>query len=445
MNRYLKFSTFCFLLFCFALSSCSIQKRITQNANTSILADSNLATAHIGIAVYNATQKQFVYKHQSNKYFVPASNTKIFSCYAGLKFLGDSLPIVQYAENDTALYLQGTGNPTFLLPEFSSQNFLNFLQSKKSKKIFLSNKGFEANALGFGWSWDDYEETYMPERSFFPMYGNLVTFSATQNGITTSPPFFQNKISKTFEASDGNNSFSVHRLLGLNSFEINPGKNNKPKQLTFSTLQQHNYQSLDLYCDLLGNVLNKQINRVTVPASINFNKKIFSGSTDSMLSVMMHESDNFFAEQTLLMSSLQQLGVMNDEKMIEYLLKNELSGLPQKPKWVDGSGLSRYNLFSPEDFVWMLDKLKTEFSWEKLKAIFPTANEGTLKGLYSNYTNNFFAKTGTLSNHVALSGFFTTKKGNEMIFSVLVNNHQTSASIVRKVVETFISNIIEAE
>jgi D-alanyl-D-alanine carboxypeptidase/D-alanyl-D-alanine-endopeptidase (penicillin-binding protein 4) len=110
---------------------------------------------------------------------------------------------------------------------------------------------------------------------------------------------------------------------------------------------------------------------------------------------------------------------------------------------LDGSGLSRYGLVSPKDFVWLLDKLQQEFGFERLKVILPGANEGTLANLYKGYEGRIFAKTGTLSNHVALSGYILTKKNKQLLFSVLVGNHQTSASIIRRQVEKFLTGIID--
>jgi D-alanyl-D-alanine carboxypeptidase/D-alanyl-D-alanine-endopeptidase (penicillin-binding protein 4) len=156
---------------------------------------------------------------------------------------------------------------------------------------------------------------------------------------------------------------------------------------------------------------------------------------------MMHHSDNFFAEQTLLMVSNERLGYMNDEAIIDTLLATDLKDMPQKPKWVDGSGLSRYNLFTPQSFIYILSKLSKEFGWNRIKNILPTGGEGTLRSWYIYDSGFIYAKTGTLSNHCALSGFLITNRGKSLIFSILVNNYQTGANPIRKAVEHFLETI----
>ncbi len=73
--------------------------------------------------------------------------------------------------------------------------------------------------------------------------------------------------------------------------------------------------------------------------------------------------------------------------------------------------------------------------------IFPTGNEGTLTNFYKADSAFIFAKTGTLSGVVAISGFIYTKKNKLLAFSVLVNNHQASATNVRKAVEAFLQRV----
>ena len=170
---------------------------------------------------------------------------------------------------------------------------------------------------------------------------------------------------------------------------------------------------------------------------------IHSQPSDSLFKPMMHRSDNFFAEQTLLMASNEHLGYMSDEKIIDTLLKTDLKDIPQKPKWVDGSGLSRYNLFTPQSFVYILNKTKNEFGWDRIKNILPTGGTGTLSSYYKKDSSFIYAKTGTLSNNCALSGYLITKKGKLLIFSVLANNYISGATPVRRAVEKFLLAIRE--
>jgi D-alanyl-D-alanine carboxypeptidase/D-alanyl-D-alanine-endopeptidase (penicillin-binding protein 4) len=155
---------------------------------------------------------------------------------------------------------------------------------------------------------------------------------------------------------------------------------------------------------------------------------------------MLH-SDNFFAEQTLLMVSNERLGRMNDARIIDTLLNSDLKDLPQRPYWVDGSGLSRNDLFTPRDFVWLLNKMKDEFGLARLKGILPTGGTGTLSNYYKRDSGYIYAKTGSLSGVVALSGFLMTKKNRLLIFSVLINNN--SDPVVRKKIEKFLEGIRE--
>ena len=122
----------------------------------------------------------------------------------------------------------------------------------------------------------------------------------------------------------------------------------------------------------------------------------------------------------------------NVKKGIDYSLKNYLQGIPQKPRWVDGSGLSRYNLFTPESSVFLLKKMYKEIPKEKLFSYFPVGGEsGTLKKYFKNNEPFIFAKSGTLSNNYSLSGYLVTKKGTVLIFSFM-NNHYQGSSVERK-------------
>lgn len=415
-----------------AITQNESNKGLTINFSNSLLTDSNLLNAHIGICVYEPLTKKYLIDHQGDKYFVPCSNVKIATCYAAMKYLDDSIVGLKYLENDSIVYIQGTADPSFLHKDYKIQKIYNWLNTKKNKKIILCNNKFTENSLGKGWAWDDFKEPYMAERSAMPLYGNVVNFYY-KNGYKTIPKFFEKFINNKIIPTDANAKFNISRSIGKNDFYINQGKK-MITEITFST-----NETPHIITALLTDTLHRNIENGSHITS----QKLYSQPTDSLLKKMMQNSDNFIAEQVLLMISNKLLDQMNDEEIIDTLLKTDFKNLPQKPKWVDGCGLSRYNLFTTRDIVFMLNKMKTEFSWERITNIFPTANQGTLYGFYKKYVNKIFAKTGTLSNNTALSGFIVTNTGKQLLFSILLNNYLTSNQMARQAIENFVSNLIE--
>lgn len=78
------------------VTACSSQREFTKSLQKSVLQDSALQHAHVGVSLFDVSQNKFLYNYQGNKYFVPASNAKLITCYAALKYLGDSLPGISY-------------------------------------------------------------------------------------------------------------------------------------------------------------------------------------------------------------------------------------------------------------------------------------------------------------------------------------------------------------
>ena len=440
-----------FLCMFFSLISCSTQRQIGKTARTNFINDSSLVHAHIGISIFDPLSEKFLYNYQSEKYFVPASNTKIFSCYAGMKYLGSSIAGIEYFEDDTAIYLLPTADPTLLHKDYSTHPVIDFLK-RTPKSVHITNQFWKSEALANGWAWNDYNDYYMVERSSLPVYGNLIRWIQERTADENKDPMaFDQSLSiyslpevnwkVRFNTDSSRKSFFVQRGRNENTYQITEGSENKKEvEVPFVT------NGLQSAVELLKDTIFKEIIVDEFPGaqrSVAVKKytTVFSQPTDSVLKPMMHRSDNFFAEQVLLMASYHKLGIMDDDSMIRHMLKTDLSDLPDLPRWVDGSGLSRYNIFTPRSFVAILTKMKNEFPLERIKTIFPTAGEGTL-GSYPKTDSGFvYAKTGTLSGVVALSGFLYTRKNRLLIFSILVNNHRTSAAEVRRSMQKFLSSI----
>jgi D-alanyl-D-alanine carboxypeptidase/D-alanyl-D-alanine-endopeptidase (penicillin-binding protein 4) len=441
----------------FLFASCSVSKQINKRANTVLLNDTAISTGHIGISIYEPATNTYWYNYNATKNFIPASNTKLFTLYAGMKYLGDSLVGLRYLFNPSGEYsLYPNGDPTFLHTDFKNQPVLSFLKTLNPNKWnAISINTWKTNALGKGWAWDDYNSDYMAQRSLMPVYGNTVTFIFRNDSLIGFPygkfdiipanEFDFNEKSQ-FLSRDKEKlpkNFSIKRIIATNGFEFIKSTR-KFESITIPFVAD-NYLLNAILKDTLNFPKGKDFyffKESKIP-KLNQLYVIHSQPSDSLFIPMMHRSDNFFAEQTLLMASNEHLGYMSDEKMIDTILKSDLKDIPQKPKWVDGSGLSRYNLFTPQSFVYILNKIKNEFGWDRVKNILPTGGTGTLSSYYKKDSSFIYAKTGTLSNNCALSGYLITKKGKLLIFSILVNNYQSGATPVRKAVELFLTEIRE--
>lgn len=423
-------------------------------AKQTVLSDSVINAGHIGIAIYDPQKDKYLYNHNSEKYFTPASNIKLFSWYAGLKYLGDSLVGLRYrVNNDGELNIIGTADPTFLHPDFISQPVFHFLKKWKKINYPLSNYSVKFEPWGNGWQLDDYLGDYSAEKSEFPIYGNLATFYMQADTIAVVPKAFFNSsiLWKNETLKNGAKPFfDIVRPFDKNTFHTLFRNSSYLTQSNF-TSQKVPFKTHTGNPEIVKNKTFIHLLEDTLHQSIGtwaflhqmpkFTDVIHSQSSDSFFRYMMHRSDNLFAEQTLLMACDKYLGYMSEKALIDTMLKTILKDIPQKPQWVDGSGLSRYNLFTPKSFVWLLNKIKNEFPWQRIIHVLPTGGEGTLRNYYLNDSTFVYAKTGTLSNNCALSGYLITRKNKLLIFSILVNNYPTGATPVRRAVEIFLKQV----
>jgi D-alanyl-D-alanine carboxypeptidase/D-alanyl-D-alanine-endopeptidase (penicillin-binding protein 4) len=158
---------------------------------------------------------------------------------------------------------------------------------------------------------------------------------------------------------------------------------------------------------------------------------------------MLLPSDNFIAEQFLLNIAATNGLEMNTPVVIDQIIKNLLQDLPDKPLWVDGSGLSRQDLFTPRSIVRLCEKIYEAVGNEKrLFNMLPNGGKtGTLRNLYKSKEPFVFAKTGSLSNNHNQSGFVVTRNGKRLIYSFMNNNFVRPTADVRNEMERIITYI----
>jgi D-alanyl-D-alanine carboxypeptidase/D-alanyl-D-alanine-endopeptidase (penicillin-binding protein 4) len=341
------------------------------------------------------------------------------------------------AENTDTLFLMPLGDPSFMHPEFSYQPVVDIIKNTNKQVVIVGNNQDQFEIFGSGWSWADFAEDYQPERSRMPIYGNVVHFYQSNKKLTAIKPFyFFKEIVDLGKVEEKNWSRS---RTGNRFFTTNENNKSKYFQVPFSQEDMPMVKALELLNDTLGKKISFQKNNTIT--SIPF-KTIKTVPTDSLLKIMMLRSDNFYADQIVLMASEQLFGRMDDAVLIDSTKKLFFANLPQKMRWADGSGLSRYNLNTPENYIAILQQMHAKFGEARVKNIFEKGGEGTIAAYYKNFPGTMYAKTGTLGGQVALSGFIYTPKQQKLYFSVLVANHMSPSSTqVRRAVETYLTSV----
>lgn len=367
-----------------------------------------------GFYLYDPAAKEEMYNYNGNKFFIPASNTKIFTLYTAMKMLNDSIPAFKYQLIGDELHIEGTGDPTFLHPKYKNTKAVDFLKNTGSKIIFHWNN-FDEESFLPGWTWDDFRKDYAPERSQFPIHENLVSISKNGTSIKTFPTYFE-ELTEIREMPEPRNFYD-------NKFYISNKK--RSEKVPFIVNEMVIEKSL-------SQILGKPVDMIKTPMTKGA-KVFYSQQADDVYREMMENSDNFLAEHLLILASSTLPGKLSASEIITFSKRNLLKDLKQQPEWFDGSGLSRYNLFTPQSFSQVLEKMYNEFPEQRLFSIFPIGGKtGTIKNRYKDSVQPYiYAKTGTLSNNVTLSGYLKTKSGRTLIFSLMNNNSIKELSWIR--------------
>ncbi len=364
---------------------------------------------HMGFMLYDPVSKDTLIREAADRYFVPASNLKVFTLYAALKLIPENIPVLKYSVVGDTLYFEGQADPSGLHPYFRDSTALEFLSRFQFIRYHPNN--LATTAFAPGWAWEDYDQSFAPERNGFPLYGNVVSIYPDSNPRVI-PGYFKDSVvisDMTFRREESRNFFYIPRTTS-DSLEI-PIKVNT-----------------DLTARLLHHSLDKNVAITKQMPAVD--KEILSGiSRDSIIKRMMVESDNFLAEQLLLAVSATLSDTLQSEIAIRHMLEEVVPEIKPPPKWVDGSGLSRYNLFTPGAMVNVLNRLYLEFGDTYIINFFPKGGvSGTLKEHFHGNSNPFiFAKSGSLGNIYCLSGYLKTESGRLLIFSFM-NNHFTMES-----------------
>lgn len=382
-----------------------------------------------GFSLFDVQERQFLYQNQANKYFTPASNVKILSFFAAQSILLDSMPVLFYQTKGDTIQFWGSAYPMLLHPDFVAYDTLAHWLRARSEKVWqFSNANYKDARYGSGWSWDDYPYGFQSEKASLPIWGNSVHFSKQGHldSLTLEPPYFQSRlVYKPYPM--------LGRLEDRNVFTFGAASLKREKidrQLPFLWTPL-------LFKNLFQDTFKQLLHITETPLPSEY-QTLYSSVPDTMYKKLLHDSDNFIAEQLLLQCSAKRYGELSSRKILKYINDTLLAHLPQPLDWVDGSGLSRYNQATPQGLVLILDQLQQRIPHAKLFELFASGGrEGTIQDWYAGPKGEafVFAKTGTLRHIHCLSGYLRSKTGKVYIFSFMHNNYPDSIKELKEEME----------
>ena len=387
------------------ISSKKIDRWVSKNEN--------LKNSIVSIAVKQLDKKKKISGININTFMTPASNTKILTVFGSIS-AGDTIPSIKYRISSDTLRISPTGYPFIAHPKYDDADLEKFIKS--FSHIVYHKPSSDIDRYGPAWAWDDFKYYFQAERSEMPIYGNVIQIVKLSNdSIEVSPDIF--KMTLNMEQKE-----KVSRDNKENNFFINPSliKLGDTIYHPFITSRKNSI-----------NLLKKYFN-----TSVSFdeeglkNHKTWNSNVKAKIySAVLKDSDNLISESLAANISLRY----NDTISVEKGLKKTLNNLDDnKIQLYDGSGLSRYNLIQPSSIVSSLEKINYYYDFEKIKEIFPT------NYIITDTEAFVWGKTGTLKNNHNYSGYLTTDKGKQYVFSIMINHFTEDLDKIKNAIVDFL-------
>ncbi|MDC0959929.1 D-alanyl-D-alanine carboxypeptidase [Flavobacteriaceae bacterium] len=410
-----------YVLLCSLLFSITVSAQ--RKAERWIDENKALQGAQVSVSVFDLKKQKFKLTYRSDKNILPASTIKLVTFFGAYQTFGDELPLLHYKKKNNRIYFWSSGHPLIGHPRYKSATALNFLKKQKDSLFFIP-RPITSPTQGKGWAWDDERFSFSAKKSSFPIHGNLIEIISDPNTdvLKVNPSFFKDSISY----SKINSAYDVK----VNDFkyEISAKK--------ADTLYAPFDPSTTITLRFLENEINRPI-YIGIKSDINNEdyKSLFDIS-DEVYKSLLHESNNQVAESLLLMISGTLQWDFNTEAGIEFV-KNKNRDLAVGISQVDGSGLSRYNLITPEVLVEVLNKIYSSLGDAGIKKYFAQLNKnGTLKNYVEIEKQTFkvYAKSGSLRNNHILAGFIYSKSNRPYAFVISVNNYRSGKQAIQNTI-----------
>ena len=443
-----------------------------------------LSPALVGVRIDSLSDGRTLYSRNDNSLVMPASNMKILTMAIAADRLGWDArfettleaagPIADgILQGD--LIVTGTGDPSIAAQDLRSPAlFVDWADALRAAgirrvegRLIGDDNAFDDEPIGAGWAWDYLAAGYAAPSGALSYNENVAV-------LTIAPGTGPNALARVNIGPPG------HGLELVN--EVRTGESGSPATIALARLPgsarltvsgrvplgsapvvrttaidnptQYFVKALRTTLAERGIVVTGEaadIDDIKTPIAAGSRRLIASRSSEPLSGLVgyaMKVSQNFYGEM-ILKALGRSAGKPGSTEAGRQVVRETLSrwGLtPDALVMYDGSGLSRYNYVTADlvvgvlTHVWRDDRLRGPFA-----ASLPVGGrDGTLQSRLSTPTldRRVQAKTGTINNVRALSGYVETASGERLAFSMIANNFTAPVAQVDAVMDRALERLI---
>lgn len=452
--------------------------------------EGELKNARWGVFVMSLTSGRVLYSRNGDKLFTPASNMKIYATSAALDLLGadyrwrtsvyaDAGPDASGTiKGDLTLY--GRGAPDLVSQPKKDEPSLTQLADQLYQagvrrvqgNLFGDESYFRGDLYGPGWQWNDLQWYFGAEPSALSIDANAIDLTIAPANNIGKPANVElsrktehvHLVNNTTTAERGSvPAIGINRGLSDNEVRVwgefpaagtgfkaylsvhNPALwaatmfretliargiavDGQPRQRDFRVAENARFDPQRAV--ELAHADSRTLGEIVTPTnkqSINLNAELILRTLGKERGATASDSDQ------------RKIRERGDDEAGTAVIKQWLNraGISTDGlEILDGSGLSRLDLVTPETTARVLSAIARTSSAAVFRDSLPIAgHDGTIRGRLVREAGRIVAKTGSLTYDHSLSGYATTRNGEVLVFSIMCNDATGRANAIRVVDE----------
>jgi D-alanyl-D-alanine carboxypeptidase/D-alanyl-D-alanine-endopeptidase (penicillin-binding protein 4) len=423
-----------------------------------------------GALVVSLTRGDTLFSYHADRRFLPASNTKLFTTAAALHYLGPEFRFVTVLfgdgpVRDSTLYgnliLYGTGDPTFGLDTADLAPFADSVVRAGIRRVrgdMVGDASFlGAELAGPGWSADNLDEPFAAPPSALGAAANRVRVvlepgdrAGAPVRVSVDPPTDYYRIAAAVRTGRPGSRTRIEVRRGPSPGVVTLAGTISPRRRSWTTeivVREPALFAASLLRQLLaarGVTVQGTTRSVSDGAPERAHALLawtrspsgaprdgtialsVSPSLGALVTMINHRSDNLSAELVFrsIGRSVDGAGTFaSGANAVARFLADTVGIDPSSVQVSDGSGLSLLDGATPRSLVQLLAYERRVPEGDRFFLSLPVAGEG-LRGRMEGTAaeGRLRAKTGTLSDASALTGYVTAAGGEELAFSIIVND-----------------------